>query len=264
MSNQFTNSIAIGTQSGNTTQGTGGGGAIAIGPTSGFQNQAASAIAIGSSAGATNQGLNSIAIGKAAGNSNQAQGSIVLNASGNALNASTTGTFINPIRLLSGQTGASLFLNTTTNEIFGAGYPAIQLVTYDNGGTQSVSASSNLTLSFPTNYYTVSQSFITPQATSTQFLNNTGQTIYVSVAYSISASSTSTGVFNVSIQNSADGFVVGGQSVAIINTGVSYPVSGSGVVRLTSGTYVFVVVTSSIAATVSIAASPTLSILRLG
>ena len=94
-SNQGNSAIAIGNQAGSITQGNN---AVALGYGAGSNIQGNGAVALGYVAGYSNQGNSAIAIGSYAGISNQASNSIVLNASDVNLDASTTGTFISPVR----------------------------------------------------------------------------------------------------------------------------------------------------------------------
>ena len=110
---QGANAIALGYGAGNYTQANN---SIAIGAYAGNYTQGNGAVAIGSYAGNFYQGLNAIAIGNNAGVSSQASNSIVLNASGSNLNASTTGTFISPVRSTSNTTNV-LTYNVITNEM---------------------------------------------------------------------------------------------------------------------------------------------------
>jgi hypothetical protein len=89
--------VAVGQGAGNTNQGIN---ATAISINAGAQNQGANCIAIGPNAGQTSQGSNSICIGINAGAASAAASSICLNAdaSSNALNPTTAGLFINPVR----------------------------------------------------------------------------------------------------------------------------------------------------------------------
>jgi hypothetical protein len=89
---------------------------VQVGNQSGITNQASYAIAIGSRAGQVNQGNNAIAIGSFAGNATQPANSIILNASGSAVNANTSGFFVNPIRS-STVTANSVWFNSVTNEL---------------------------------------------------------------------------------------------------------------------------------------------------
>ena len=125
---QGINSVALGVAAGTTGQGTS---AVAVGPYAGSQDQANLAVAVGESAGANSQGLQAtaigdnagaevqatlavalgsqagqyeqgaaaVAIGALAGNANQAANSIVINATGVALENTTTDTcVVKPIR----------------------------------------------------------------------------------------------------------------------------------------------------------------------
>jgi hypothetical protein len=88
--------IAIGTNAGKTTQGAN---AIGIGDSAGGTSQGAYAIAIGANAGNSSQGAGAIAIGVNAGTTSQPGNSIIINASGTALNTTTSlSCFIKPIR----------------------------------------------------------------------------------------------------------------------------------------------------------------------
>jgi hypothetical protein len=90
---------------------------IAIGINSGNINQNNRSIAIGLESGNQYQGNNCIAIGTRAGFINQHSNSIILNASGIALNSSTTGScYINPIRNVGANTGESV-LTYSGNEV---------------------------------------------------------------------------------------------------------------------------------------------------
>lgn len=111
---QSIGAIAIGVQSGRTTQGVG---SIAVGNSAGTTSQGNGAVAIGISAGQTSQGANSIAIGSSAGQTSQTAGSICLNASGAALNPTTAGLYIDPIRNLTGNQNQQLQYNPTTHEV---------------------------------------------------------------------------------------------------------------------------------------------------
>ena len=107
--------IALGTQAGQITQGYN---SIALGVNAGQNTQGNESIAIGGMAGQTNQGPSSIAIGNKAGYSNQSSNTIVLNASGVALNTtSTNALYIKPIRNEPVNTNNILQYNTGTNEI---------------------------------------------------------------------------------------------------------------------------------------------------
>ena len=88
--------VAVGSQTGTTNQGQD---AVAIGRVAGQNSQGINSVAIGYSAGQTNQGAFGIAIGYGAGQTNQHANSIILNASGTALNSSTSSSFYaKPIR----------------------------------------------------------------------------------------------------------------------------------------------------------------------
>jgi hypothetical protein len=109
---QQKDTIGIGNSAGYTNQQEA---AIALGYLAGGYTQGVRSIAIGYKSGETNQGAGSIAIGDGAGINNQAANSIVLNAGSTGLNATTTGTFIKPMR---NQTATdSVFYNSTTGEL---------------------------------------------------------------------------------------------------------------------------------------------------
>lgn len=75
---------------------------ISIGINAGFTGQGPQGIAIGYQAGNYDQGAFSIAIGYQAGFTGQSTHSIVMNASGQELNAGSTGLFVKPLRFFSG------------------------------------------------------------------------------------------------------------------------------------------------------------------
>lgn len=129
---QAANTVAVGTQAGQTTQGAG---AVAIGYTAALMNQATNAIAVGNAAGITNQGANSIAIGYAAGQTNQHINTTVLNASGLALNTTTTAAiYVNPIRNDPTVMNSFLQYNTVTKEVVYNSVPAGLLPPASNNG----------------------------------------------------------------------------------------------------------------------------------
>ena len=92
---QGENAVAIGFTAGNVYQGTA---AVAVGPSAGNVYQGVNAVAVGNLAGYSSQGTNAIAIGSLAGRVNQPANSIVISASGNELNGTTAGLYIDPIR----------------------------------------------------------------------------------------------------------------------------------------------------------------------
>ena len=113
---QGTQSVAVGYVSGSTNQGAY---AVSVGTVAGQAGQGANAVAIGFAAGQNNQGANSVAVGSYAGQS-QVANSIALNATGAALNPSTTGFYVAPIR--NAAASNSLFYDPTTKEItYGSG-----------------------------------------------------------------------------------------------------------------------------------------------
>jgi hypothetical protein len=107
--------VAIGSATGNSGQKAG---AVAIGVNAGNAIQGLDAIAIGRSAGSSSQGDNAIAIGELAGQTSQSANSIILNATGVALNATTAGLFIDPVRILSTQTPVGTLKYSTSKEIY--------------------------------------------------------------------------------------------------------------------------------------------------
>ena len=113
-----------------------GSGVVAIGNAAGQTNAGPNAVFIGNGAGATHgvtagenmvaigagaggfsQGSNAVAIGYLAGNSDQAQNSIVLNATGAALDAGYSGTFVAPLRADNPNVTNGLYYNFATKEI---------------------------------------------------------------------------------------------------------------------------------------------------
>ena len=112
-SNQGSIAVALGGYAGNMFQGDR---AVALGSYAGNYLQGNGAVALGYGAGNYLQGANAIAIGNLSGYPQQASNSIVLNASGTYLDASTTGTFIRPVRSTSNSTNV-LTYNDLTNEV---------------------------------------------------------------------------------------------------------------------------------------------------
>jgi hypothetical protein len=92
---QGTAAVAVGESAGQTSQGSN---AVAIGRNAGRTIQGNYSVAVGTAAGSNAQGDYAVAIGTAAGVTNQPAGSIVINASGNELNGSVAGLYIDPIR----------------------------------------------------------------------------------------------------------------------------------------------------------------------
>ena len=127
--NQGDGGIAIGTSAGQNTQNPGavaigvnagrsiqGADAIAIGYRAGINSQSENSISIGKDAGHQSQGESSVAIGQLAGQTNQHANSIILNASGTALNSSTSSSFYaKPIR--NENNSKVLLYNETDGEI---------------------------------------------------------------------------------------------------------------------------------------------------
>jgi hypothetical protein len=71
---------------------------ISVGYASGFSRQSFNSVAVGPWAGSSSQGIYSVAIGNKAGQSSQPDYSIVINGMESALNPTTSGLFINPVR----------------------------------------------------------------------------------------------------------------------------------------------------------------------
>jgi hypothetical protein len=105
-------SVALGNESGYRDQSTN---AVAVGSLAGYSNQAVNSIAIGAQSGFLNQGSNCVAIGFRAGATDQSSNSIILNATGQVLNADSSGFFVAPIR--SASTSNYLYYDTSINEI---------------------------------------------------------------------------------------------------------------------------------------------------
>jgi hypothetical protein len=118
-SNQCKDAVAIGDRAGRTNQSEG---TVAVGAFAGNVSQGKESVAVGFGAGQTNQGAHSIAIGKYAGNLDQPANSIILNATGNALNANSSGFFVGPIRTVSANSNILLY-NPASAEL---GYALIQ------------------------------------------------------------------------------------------------------------------------------------------
>ena len=112
-SNQGLYGTAIGYQAGFVAQCNFG---VALGYTAGYSNQGSNSVAIGNGAGFSNQSTNSVAIGWLAGQGTTATSSIILNASGSALNSTTPGLFVKPVRFVTGA-GNMVHFNTATSEI---------------------------------------------------------------------------------------------------------------------------------------------------
>ena len=119
---QGSRAIAMGTNSGNANQGSN---AIAVGDETGYENQGSNAVAIGTMAGKRNQGSNAIAIGSNAGKTNQNSNSIILNATGDDLDSTTSGFFVDPVRNVSSAT--ALFYDANTKEITYGSSPSVSL-----------------------------------------------------------------------------------------------------------------------------------------
>ena len=109
--------VAVGHSAGQDTQGTD---AVAVGVAAGINNQGANATAIGNRAGAgytTPQGEYAVAVGALAGYNSQAAYSIALNASGDNLDPTNAGFYVNPIRANNATGGNVAVYNTTTKEV---------------------------------------------------------------------------------------------------------------------------------------------------
>lgn len=132
--------VAIGRSAGEDQQGQD---AVALGHRAGQSTQAYGAIAIGRYAGQINQGSNSIAIGVYAGQTNQVNNSIILNASGSALDATTTGLFINPVRNL--VANSFMYYNPSTKEITYASADDLPLASSLSVGNSTVNTVINST-----------------------------------------------------------------------------------------------------------------------
>jgi hypothetical protein len=110
---------------------------VKLGYNAGYTGQSNNAIAIGNGAGSNGQGANSIAIGANAGHTTQAASSIVISAMGDALNATTEGFFVGPVRTLFTSYDYALGYNSTSKEVGMIDvYPrfAIQCTFNSNGG----------------------------------------------------------------------------------------------------------------------------------
>ena len=115
-SSQGNSTVAVGHSAGRTNQGSE---AVAIGVCAGQSSQGAYAVALGSRAGYgdnTAQGQYSIAIGYHAGYSSQHDNSIAINASGNELNPSESGLYIDPIRNVNSGSQFVIY-NSDTKEV---------------------------------------------------------------------------------------------------------------------------------------------------
>ena len=109
--------VAVGHSAGQDTQGAD---AVAVGVAAGINNQGANAVAVGNRAGAgytTSQGEYAVAVGALAGYDSQAAYSIAINASGNNLNPTEAGLYIDPIRANNTVGGYVTAYNTTTKEL---------------------------------------------------------------------------------------------------------------------------------------------------
>ena len=108
-------SVSLGYQAGQIAQRSN---SIALGVRSATSNQQPFAVAVGFQAGHATQGTYSVAIGFNAGLTSQSSNSIVLNASASTVNSSTPGFFVNPLRVVGGDTTFRVVnYNTTTFEL---------------------------------------------------------------------------------------------------------------------------------------------------
>ena len=150
--NQGIGAIAVGSQTGQSSQGTY---AVALGAQAGYSGQGKYSVAIGYQAGYQRsfcfQADYSVAIGYKAGYCSLLANTIVINASASALNPSTTGLFVNPIRNLS--SGNVLYYDPVTKEItyttapatYGNANVAAYLPTYTgNISAGNITASANI------------------------------------------------------------------------------------------------------------------------
>ena len=125
--------VAVGLHAGQTSQGSG---TVAVGHSAGQTTQQQDATAIGNHAGQNNQGYKStalgyragygdttgqgeysVALGALAGYASQSNNSIAINASGNNLNPTEAGLYIDPIRANNAIGGNVTTYNTTTKEL---------------------------------------------------------------------------------------------------------------------------------------------------
>lgn len=113
---QGTAGVAVGHSAGQTTQGQD---AVAVGVAAGKNSQGQNATAIGNRAGAgytTSQGDYAVAVGAFAGYDSQAAHSIAINASGDNLNPTEAGFYVDPIRANTAGGNVTAY-NTTTKEV---------------------------------------------------------------------------------------------------------------------------------------------------
>lgn len=105
--------VKIGLEAGQNTQAVHG---VAVGPQAGQTTQGEAAVAVGYNAGLTTQGANAVALGANAGVTSQAANSIIINATGVAVNNTTTNScVIRPVRR--GNITANVVAYTSTGEI---------------------------------------------------------------------------------------------------------------------------------------------------
>jgi hypothetical protein len=125
---------------------------VTLGGNAGCSNQGTGSVAIGYNAGNSSQGTNAIAIGPKAGVTNQPANSIVLNASSTALNPTSSGMFVNPVRGVTDNsyTGSNIMYNTVTNEVFyNTANPIIGGSLQIVGGSVDFSTTSNVNFHSP-------------------------------------------------------------------------------------------------------------------
>ena len=112
-------SVAIGEHAGETNQGNGGIHSVAVGDNAGNLNQGTGATALGPYSGQFNQGPYALALGYMAGVNSQTALSIVLNATGQPVNAYTSGLYIAPVRADASTSATTwgVFYNPITKEL---------------------------------------------------------------------------------------------------------------------------------------------------
>jgi hypothetical protein len=154
--------VAIGDSAGLIAQGSTLGFTTALGAGAGYSNQGPYATALGAYSGMSSQGAYSIAIGTYAGSNNQSPNSIAISGSNTAINPTTPGLFVNPLRSDTSTAGLSnLQWNATTKEITcgttgGGGSAVTSIVAGSNIAITPISGLGNVTinaLSVPTWYY---------------------------------------------------------------------------------------------------------------
>ena len=111
--NQLNNSISIGSNTGQFTQGTN---AIAIGTNAGSTNQGTNAIAIGLIAGATGQSANSVAIGQQSGQTNQGAAAVAIGTRAGQTNQGTNAVAIGFLAGSFGQLNSAIAIGLQTGQ----------------------------------------------------------------------------------------------------------------------------------------------------